>query len=127
MLSKCILIFAIHRNHSAEGVSFITQILYALVFCSRYLDVFKERSTWNLLFKIFYILTSFYILGVMQWFYPRSREREISWKLGAVVLGGSLVLSPFMMLIFEKYWGFVPVCLAMISYLLAAESPADAN
>ncbi|KAF7551652.1 hypothetical protein G7046_g7658 [Stylonectria norvegica] len=106
MLSKCILIFAIHRNRSAEGVSLITQILYATVFCTRYLDVFSEHSAWNFVFKIFYILTSFYILGVMQWLFPRSREREISWKLGAVVLGGSLALSPFIMMLFERYWGF---------------------
>lgn len=109
MLSKCILILAIHRNRSAEGVSFITQALYTLVFCTRYLDIFRERSMWNLVFKIFYILSSFYILGIMQWLYPRSREREIAWKLGALILGGSLILSPFMMLIFESFWGFVSV------------------
>lgn len=42
----------------------------------------------------------------MQWVYARSREREISWKLGAVILSGSLALSPFIMMIFEKQWGF---------------------
>ncbi|RFU73637.1 er lumen retaining receptor [Trichoderma arundinaceum] len=107
MLSKGILIFAIHRNRSAEGVSLITQGLYALVFCTRYLDLFAERSAWNAIFKVTYIVTSFYILAVMQWLFPRSREREISWKLGAIVLGGSLVLSPFVMMIFEKHWGFL--------------------
>ncbi|PHH63078.1 hypothetical protein CDD81_6323 [Ophiocordyceps australis] len=105
-LSKCILIFSIHRNRSAEGVSFITQTLYALVFCTRYLDIFVESSAWNLLFKIFYITSSFYILGIMQWVYPRTRERELSWKMGAGVLGGSLVLSPFVMLIFQNIWSF---------------------
>lgn len=109
LLSKCILIFSIHRNRSAEGVSLITQILYALVFCTRYLDVFSENSAWNFIFKIFYIISSFYILGVMQWVFPRTREREISWKLGAIILGSSLVLSPFIMMIFEKKWGFRPV------------------
>lgn len=110
MLSKCILIFAIHRNRSAEGVSLITQILYALVFCTRYLDIFNEGSNWNLIFKIVYILSSFYILGVMQWLFPRSREREISWKIGAFILGGTFILSPFVMMIFEHTWGFRTVC-----------------
>lgn len=109
-LSKCILIFAIHRNRSAEGVSLITQILYAVVFCTRYTDVFVEARAWNLLFKIFYLFSSFYILGVMQWLYPRSREREISWKLGAIVFGGALAISPFAMMIFENRWGFIMVC-----------------
>ncbi|OIW22103.1 hypothetical protein CONLIGDRAFT_587607 [Coniochaeta ligniaria NRRL 30616] len=37
LAAKCILIFSIHRNRSAEGVSLITQILYAAVFCTPYL------------------------------------------------------------------------------------------
>lgn len=116
MLSKGILIFSIHRNRSAEGVSLITQGLYAIVFCSRYLDLFSERSAWNAIFKVTYIVTSFYILGVMQWLFPRSREREISWKLGAIILGGSLALSPFIMMIFEskRRWGFMTVGLSAI-------------
>ncbi|OHE92045.1 ER lumen protein retaining receptor [Colletotrichum orchidophilum] len=106
LLSKCILMIAIHRNRSAEGVSLITQGLYALVFCTRYLDIFSEQSAWNFIFKIFYISSSFYIIGAMQWIFPRTRERELSWKVGAGVFGVSLILSPFAMLIFESYWSF---------------------
>ncbi|KAI3537438.1 ER lumen protein retaining receptor [Colletotrichum abscissum] len=106
LLSKCILMIAIHRNRSAEGVSLITQGLYALVFCTRYLDIFSEQSAWNFIFKIFYISSSFYIIGAMQWIFPRTRERELSWKVGAGVFGLSLVLSPFAMLIFESWWSF---------------------
>ncbi|KAI2622575.1 ER lumen protein retaining receptor-domain-containing protein [Hypoxylon sp. NC1633] len=108
LLSKCILIFAIHRNRSAEGVSMITQVFYAVVFCTRYTDFFRETSNWNYFFKLFYILSSFYIIIIMRWLFPRTREREISWKLGAVVLMGSLFISPFTMLIFEgsDHWGF---------------------
>lgn len=46
----------------------------------------------------------------MQWIYARSREREIAWKIGAIILGSSFALSPFVMMIFEKYWGFRTVC-----------------
>ena len=55
MASKIILITSIHRNRSAEGVSMITQILYTVVFCARYLDIFRETWIWNLMFKIIYI------------------------------------------------------------------------
>ncbi|KAI1827164.1 ER lumen protein retaining receptor-domain-containing protein [Xylaria intraflava] len=108
LLSKVILIYAIHRNRSAEGVSWITQVLYVVVFCSRYTDIFTETSKWNYFFKLFYILSSIYIIGIMRWVYPRTREREIAWKLGAAILAGSLVLSPFVMLIFEgkEQWRF---------------------
>ncbi|ROT39340.1 ER lumen protein retaining receptor 2 [Sodiomyces alkalinus F11] len=102
LASKCILLFAIHRNRSAEGVSLITQVLYSLVFLTRYTDFFREKSLWNLFFKAFYILSSFYTIGIMQWVYPRSRERELAWKIGAAALGGSLLLSPFAMLALEE-------------------------
>jgi len=106
LLSKCILMYAIHRNRSAEGVSLITQGLYAIVFCTRYLDIFTPQPLWNFLFKLFYISSSFYIIAAMQWIFPRTREREISWKVGAGVFAGSLLLSPFVMLIFENWWSF---------------------
>jgi len=41
--SKCILIYQIHHNKSAEGVSLLTQLLYILVFGTRYLDLFWVR------------------------------------------------------------------------------------
>jgi len=80
-------------------------MFYALVFCTRYTDLFITTSAWNYFFKIFYLISSFYTIVIMRWIYPRTREREIAWKLGAVVLGASVVVAPIMMLIFEKYWG----------------------
>jgi ER lumen protein retaining receptor len=56
--SKLILIWAIHSNSSAEGVSLITQVLYALVFGTRYLDIFTSSATkdgwhtWNFSLKV---------------------------------------------------------------------------
>lgn len=80
----------------------ITQALYAGVFCARYTDIADEQSKYNLFFKLFYILSSFYTIGIMRWLYPRTREKELAWKMGAAVLGGALLISPFAMLIFEK-------------------------
>jgi hypothetical protein len=37
----------------------------------------------------------------MQWVFPRTRERELAWKMGAAIVGGSLLLSPFTFWIFE--------------------------
>jgi len=100
--AKCILIFSIHRNRSAEGVSLITQAFYALVFITRYTDLFSELWAWNYFFKVFYLLSSFYTLGIMRFVYPRTREKEIAWKMAAVILAGCLLLSPFVMLIFAE-------------------------
>ncbi|KAH8596655.1 ER lumen protein retaining receptor-domain-containing protein [Bisporella sp. PMI_857] len=99
-LSKCILIFAIHSNSSAEGVSLITQALYCLVFLTRYLDFFSNfgYSWWNTLLKAFYIISSIYILLVMLRVYARTREREKAWQFGGACLVGSVLLAPLVML-----------------------------
>ncbi|MCJ1411516.1 hypothetical protein MMC19_005606 [Ptychographa xylographoides] len=111
-VSKCILIWAIHSNKSAEGVSLITQALYVAVFCTRYLDLFwvpPAVSLWNFTLKNFYIFSSLYIIFLMMRMYARTREREKAWKLGAACLAGSLISAPFVMMVFEKksHWGFM--------------------
>ncbi|KAK4128692.1 hypothetical protein N657DRAFT_639183 [Parathielavia appendiculata] len=106
--SKCILIFSIHRNRSSEGVSLLTQLFYALVFITRYTDLFRESFAWNYFFKVFYLLSSFYTIAIMRFVYPRTREREVAWKLSALILVGVTVLSPFIMMIFDesRHWSF---------------------
>ncbi|KAF2124435.1 ER lumen protein retaining receptor [Dothidotthia symphoricarpi CBS 119687] len=107
--SKLILIWAIHSNSSAEGVSLITQVLYALVFSTRYLDIFTSSATsdiwhtWNFSLKIFYTLSSLYIIFLMTSVYARTREREKAWKLGMYCLLGSVVVAPFWFLAFKKW------------------------
>lgn len=76
-----------------------------MVFCARYLDLFRKvgwSSVYNVFFKIFYILSSFYIILVMMKMYPRTREKERAWKLALLSAGGSLVLGPILLPIFYK-------------------------
>ncbi|KAI6860460.1 hypothetical protein KC338_g6983 [Hortaea werneckii] len=106
--SKCILIYQIHHNKSAEGVSLLTQLLYILVFGTRYLDLFwvpPSMSWWNFVLKIFYITSSAYIVYLMMRRYARTREKEYGWKLATWTLGGSLVSAPFVTLLFEGWAG----------------------
>ncbi|KFX96131.1 hypothetical protein V497_01654 [Pseudogymnoascus sp. VKM F-4516 (FW-969)] len=123
-LSKCILIFAIHRNRSSEGVSVVSQALYVVVFCTRYIDLFwkdPRANYWNFIFKIFYIVSSVYILLIMTRVFARTREREISYRLGAYILLGSLLVCPFITMISEKMWG-PPFSYIVINFSLILES-----
>ncbi|KAB8232949.1 ER lumen protein retaining receptor-domain-containing protein [Aspergillus alliaceus] len=107
--SKCILIWAIHRNKSAEGVSLLTQVLYAMVFVTRYLDLFRLdgwRSFYLVFFKFFYILSSGYIIFLMMKMFPRTRERERAWKLALGSVAASLVLAPILTRIFNHPWPY---------------------
>lgn len=90
-------------------------MLYALVFVTRYLDLFKPSvflepgflSWWNFILKIFYITSSFYIVFLMMRVYARTREREKAWRLGAYCLGGSIFLAPIIMAIAVRTENFV--------------------
>jgi hypothetical protein len=85
--------------------------MYCLVFVSRYLDIFYFNTAWNTILKIFYILSSLYILFLMLRVYARTREREKAWKLGALCLVGSAIGAPLVMMIFQRkvYWGLMEV------------------
>ncbi|RPB28671.1 hypothetical protein L211DRAFT_860247 [Terfezia boudieri ATCC MYA-4762] len=95
--SKLILITTIHRLRSAEGISFLTQILYLLVFCLRYLDLFWTFTFdwYNTTLKIFYILTSLYTLYIMLKRFSRSREGEKEWRVTGWILVIGVVVGFF--------------------------------
>ena len=44
--------------------------------------------------------------------YARTREREKAWKFGGACLLGSIIVAPFVMMIFEKkgHWSMMEVC-----------------
>ncbi len=95
-------------NAKLKGVSLITQILYAVVFCTRYVDllwVSPAANLWNFVLKNFYILSSLYIVFIMMRLYARTREREKAWRFGAICFGGALVASPLVTLIFRRWAG----------------------
>ncbi|KAF2669333.1 hypothetical protein BT63DRAFT_258899 [Microthyrium microscopicum] len=108
ILSKIILIWSIHWNRSAEGVSLITQALYILVFSTRYLDIFSTpifkgfKYFYLFAVKLFYVGSSVYIVSLMTFAYARTREREKAWKFGIYCLTGALILAWPLCKIFEK-------------------------
>ena len=107
--SKITLCIAIHRNSSAEGVSLLTQLLYTLVFTTRYLDLFWVSpgvSLWNFFFKIFYIFSSIYIVYLMMRCYPRTREKEGAWKITTWSLGACIVSAPLVTMVFNGWMGW---------------------
>ena len=130
--SKCILIWAIHSNKSAEGVSLLTQLLYILVFGTRYLDLLWVPPYWswyNTSLKIFYTSSSLYIVWLMMRMYARTREREYAWKLAAWSLAGSLVSAPIVCLILAKWKGrfFTEVRRSSISEICGKSVDTDAT
>jgi ER lumen protein retaining receptor len=82
----------------------LTQILYIVVFVSRYLDLFWVRpsvSWWNFILKNFYIWSSIYIIVLMTRVFARTREREKAWKWGAYATAASMLAAPLVCLTFK--------------------------
>jgi ER lumen protein retaining receptor len=77
LLSIFVLIWKIHHTKSVAGLSLHTQILYAIVFATRYMDLFVYHiSLYNTLMKIFFIASSWYILYLMVQVYRGTRNKE---------------------------------------------------
>lgn len=62
-------------HHS--GLSLKTQLLYALVFTTRYLDLFYSfYSLYNTLMKLFFLLTSYHIVFLMRYRFKPSYDSK---------------------------------------------------
>ncbi|QIW99495.1 hypothetical protein AMS68_005013 [Peltaster fructicola] len=107
-LSKLILLWTFYRNRSAEGVSFLTQALYLVVFVVRYNDIAYTFSTYLLVLKIFHLLSSALIIFLMLRVLARTRERELAWKLALWSTLACLLTAPFTLMIFnyKDEWTF---------------------
>lgn len=67
VVSILLLLQKIRSFNAVAGISFKTQALYALVFVTRYIDLFyKFHSIYNSLMKVFFIVSSLYILHLMR-------------------------------------------------------------
>lgn len=111
-----ILIHTIRSTISIDGISFKTQVLYALIFLTRYLDLltFKWFSIYNTIMKIFFIASSIYIVVLMQGF---KQKNPIAYKEMLMndtfkihfLLIGSLIMSLLFTTkysIMEIFWSF---------------------
>ncbi|KAJ7610158.1 ER lumen protein retaining receptor-domain-containing protein [Roridomyces roridus] len=104
--SKCILIWSIHRNNSAEGISLLTQAMYALVFIMRYIDLFfRWVSLYNFAMKIIYIASAVYVLVLMSFLYTRTPESPMAWRAATI----SVVLSAIWGLSFNYHFSVTEI------------------
>ncbi|PWN25786.1 putative ERD2-ER lumen protein-retaining receptor [Jaminaea rosea] len=103
LVSIFILIHKIQTSRSARGISFKTQILYSVVFISRYLNVFTEDSLYRFIMKVFFIGSSLYIVYLMKVKFRPTHDPAIDTIRLEYLLGPCFVLA----LLFN--YGFNPV------------------
>ncbi len=76
------------------GISFKTQVLYAAVFLTRYLDLYTQfLSLYNTSMKIFFISSSLYIVYLMKFKFKATNDPRLDTFQVQYVIGGAALLS----------------------------------
>ncbi len=118
LISIFILINSIQKSRSIAGISLRTQILYSVVFITRYIDLtFRYVSLYNTLMKMFFIGSSIYIVYLMLFKFKNSETQKIDNFKIEYLIGGSFLLS----LIFNYGFQFTEI---LWSFSLWLESVA---
>ncbi|WFD32636.1 endoplasmic reticulum retention protein [Malassezia sp. CBS 17886] len=93
LASIFILIHKITTSRSCRGISFKTQLLYLIVFVTRYVNLFYPRSVYLISMKIFFIASSAYILYLMKVRYRNRLDVDIDTIRLELLIGVPAVLS----------------------------------
>jgi len=116
LASIIIILLKITKTRSAAGISFKSQLLYVIVFCTRYLDLFTTFiSLYNTLMKIFFICTSFYIVYLMKFKFKATWEPSLDTFKIEYLIVPSFVLA----LIFNYEFSFMEILWTFSIYLEA--------
>eukprot|EP00469_Lotharella_globosa_P018340 CAMPEP_0167814952 /NCGR_PEP_ID=MMETSP0112_2-20121227/2731_1 /TAXON_ID=91324 /ORGANISM="Lotharella globosa, Strain CCCM811" /LENGTH=211 /DNA_ID=CAMNT_0007714275 /DNA_START=1 /DNA_END=636 /DNA_ORIENTATION=+ len=119
LASIMILIFKIRSRKNCAGISLKSQMLYVLVFVTRYLDLFWNfNSLYNWIMKVIFISTSVYIVYLMKFVQPicLTYRKETDDKLPVIYL---IAPCAILALIFIEFYEFAEYLWTFSIYLEA--------
>ncbi|XP_062094507.1 ER lumen protein-retaining receptor A-like [Humulus lupulus] len=103
LISIVVLLLKIYATKSCSGISLKTQELYALVFLTRYMDLFTDFiSVYNTVMKLVFIASSLAIVWYMR-VHPmvkRTSDKQLDTFRHYFLVGGCFVLA---LILNEKY------------------------
>ncbi|CAK7203047.1 endoplasmic reticulum retention protein [Sporothrix eucalyptigena] len=109
LVSIGILLHKMIQLKSCSGISFKSQVLYFIVYITRYLDLFSTESAYNFIFKILFISSQGYILYLMTTSYKPTNDPNLDTFRVEYLLGGAAVLGiliPYKYTVSEIFWAF---------------------
>jgi len=110
LASIFILLHRIETTRSVRGLSFKTQATYVAVFLTRYLDLFWSWvSLYNFIMKIFFIVSSIYVLFLMRTKFRPTHDPSIDTFRIEYLLGPCAVLAlifNYKFTLSEVLWSF---------------------
>ncbi|KAI9310615.1 er lumen protein retaining receptor, variant [Dichotomocladium elegans] len=94
LVSILILLVKIQNSQSCAGISFKTQLLYSVVFLTRYVDlVLRFVSVYNTCMKVYFIASSVYILYLMKIKYRATYDQRMDTFPYVYLVGAAAVLG----------------------------------
>lgn len=94
LASILLLIYQMRLTRSCAGISFKSQLLYAIVYCTRYLDLFYSFvSLYNTSMKVIFIAAQLYILFLMRVKFKPTNDMHIDTFKLEYILGGAAITS----------------------------------
>lgn len=110
LVSIFILMQTIRTKQSAKGISLKTQVLYVIVFLTRYLDLFTFQfvSLYNTLMKLFFIGSSIYTVVLLKKYQKEIKGDADNFPVH-YLLAGSFVMAlifHYKFTILEVFWSF---------------------
>lgn len=113
LLSILILLQKMRSSSSASGISFKSQVLYFIVYVTRYIDLlwtfWEPSSLYNTTFKIVFISTSAYTIYLMVNDYKPTHDPNLDTFKIQYLLGTSALLAilfPYKYTFTEILWAF---------------------
>jgi len=109
LFGVAVLLFTLARNRNCRGFSKKSAILYALIFATRYLDLFvRDQTAYLVVFKLTYIFTSILALFSFYAWYDTYEFHKDTCHIIAIVLGclmAAFIISPSFTAL-EVCWSF---------------------
>lgn len=118
LFSIVVLLLKMYANGSCRGISIKTQLLYLIVFCCRYLDLFYNfLSLYNSVMKVLFIGTSAFIVYLMKYKTPYcdTYDKKSDSFFLSYLLVPCLILAVFV----NEYFSFTEIMWAFSVYLEA--------
>lgn len=110
LASIFVLLYVIVQNQSTIGLSLKTQILYVVVYVTRYFDLFLTfHSVYNLLFKVVFLALSIYTVYIMTQKYKMPIHMDVDTFPVRYLIAGAAVASIVFTLkytVTELIWSF---------------------
>ncbi|KAK4122950.1 ER lumen protein retaining receptor [Parathielavia appendiculata] len=109
LASIFILLHKIVQLKSCSGISFKSQVLYLLVYITRYLDLPWTHSPYNFIFKVLFISSQLYTIYLMTKAYRPTNDPGLDTFRVEYLLGFAAALAilfPVKYTVLEVFWAF---------------------